>query len=499
MKRRPIAGAASSILVAGMLGGAGAVAYADDGLSTAPRTTGTSPVVTEFNGGSCSVAPFSTTVEFTAGTPADGGENNGWNGTFAAKTATLGAGIQNWQTGSTMNYRPWVGVAAYDGRTISGATAEFNITAGTEEGAGWAFTSLPAGNAATGSNFTADPSSTNVDTGSFTVDVPTQDGSRAYGHKAGWTVTSSAGANPTDYERSATITVSGGSLSPLAGENNDCQQLFWDGTVQPIFGNGVAGTNGITVNVGSGVDSPISGTITDTNGSTVDGAEVTVANHGAVSVSVPEQVGDHVTVQLTAGETAIGAPFEQPLLAPTHDSTPTEYLSIESGETVTLSAPRDANGQDFPEGTTFAALGAPQLVGAGDPEDAAPRNGFALFAADSDSWATVAEDGRITISAGPDVSAGTYALGVRATLPSSQSDDVTVYFGVAAADVTPTPDEPTESENDSAIGASTADTSTKAQQLASTGTDETTTLMLVLAAIAAVAGGGYLLHRQSKA
>lgn len=309
--------AVTTVAVTATSGGA-----ADDGPGASPLVAGPSPVISEFNGGSCSVDPFSTSVAFDAGETADGNQNNVWNGTFADGTATVGVAIQNFQSGTTMTYRPWVGLAAYDGRTILGAVAEFSVTAGADEGAEWTFETLPAGNGAVGSSFSVEPTSTNAATGAFTVELPTRDDSRAWGHKAGWVVSSASHADATSYPRAATITVTGATLSPLPGENSRCQQLFWDGTPQPVVANGELQANGLTVNVDASQAGSISGVVTSANGTVITDSQVVVASDGTVSVSVPEGTVDDVVVQLAQASHNIGSPFAQPVTQPSTSPSP---------------------------------------------------------------------------------------------------------------------------------------------------------------------------------
>ena len=306
MKRRSAALAVSSFVAIGLFVSGGTAAFAEqEGSEEVPV----------FNGGTCEVAPVSTSVSFGEGVKADGDQRTVWNGngTFAAKTANVGVAIQNFETNAGTNYRPWVGLAAYDGRTIYGAVAEFTVTAGAEEGANWAFETLPVGSAQVNPHYVIDPTTTDELIGSFRVELPTMDDSRRYGHKAGWVVRPSAGSDPLNYARSATLTVSGAKLSQLHGENSNCQPMSWSGVAEAIYGNGEEQSNTITVNVGSGDASRLGGIVTDAEGSVIEAATVTVTEQGEVLVSVLDPEVEFVNVQLTLDGEALGDPFVQPL------------------------------------------------------------------------------------------------------------------------------------------------------------------------------------------
>ncbi|WEB72769.1 Rib/alpha-like domain-containing protein [Winkia neuii] len=97
---------------------------------------------------------------------------------------------------------------------------------------------------------------------------------------------------------------------------------------------------------------------------------------------------------------------------PVADSVDPKYedVSVKAGESVSVAAPKDADGNALPEGSKFAP-------GEGVPE-----------------WATVNADGSISAKPGADVEPGEYKVPVVVTYPDGSTDTVEVPVKVGAAD-----------------------------------------------------------------
>ncbi|MDK6598514.1 Rib/alpha-like domain-containing protein, partial [Aerococcus urinae] len=96
---------------------------------------------------------------------------------------------------------------------------------------------------------------------------------------------------------------------------------------------------------------------------------------------------------------------------PVADSVDPKYedVSVKAGESVSVAAPKDADGNALPEGSKFAP-------GEGVPE-----------------WATVNADGSISAKPGADVEPGEYKVPVVVTYPDGSTDTVEVPVKVGAA------------------------------------------------------------------
>lgn len=148
---------------------------------------------------------------------------------------------------------------------------------------------------------------------------------------------------------------------------------------------------GATFEAGEGVPSWITvnpdGTVTAKPGLEVEAKEYTVP----VKVTYPDKTGDDTTVNVTV------------TVKPTnelHDPTYSD-VTVKQGDEETAPAPTDVA-----EGAKFAA-------GEGAPE-----------------WATVNEDGSVTVKPGLEVVDGKYTVPVKVTYPDTSADDTTVNITV---------------------------------------------------------------------
>lgn len=124
-----------------------------------------------------------------------------------------------------------------------------------------------------------------------------------------------------------------------------------------------------------------------------------------------------------------------------------QYTATElyQGDTKTVPAPKDKNGKDFPEGTTFARAAASEDAPGSDPAAGKSVAGARAAGADaqakpaSEDWAKVAEDGSIALSPSTDVAADDYTVPVRVTYPDKTTDDIEAPVKVLATAPTTDP------------------------------------------------------------
>ena len=482
MRRKTLALLCGAALAAGALGGTAAAQPASAANLSQQAASGTC---------SADIAPNSKTITLEPGSN-DFDTGAQWDSTFAnTEDPISGVAVQNWNSG--LGLRPWVGLRSGEGRLIS-ATVEFTVEDHGGEAGTWTIEKLPANNPApTSTTHSFDTTTFDPSTGSFTAEFAAVDGERRYAYRAGW-VLHADGVNTEGI--TVTITMRDFVYSPLEGENSDCQTFAWEGTPAPVLDNGTPGVNGVSVNVGEGDSSRISGIVTDSEGAEITDAVVTVDNAGAVSVSLPAQGADEVTVQLTADGEAFGEPFTQPIIR----VEPT--IVVENGAPAGGYAPAllgqitAADGTTLPEGTYFwvASFGSPDAQSSEGPR-----------------WITVDQTGVVSAMVPEDYPVGVYALTIGSRIPSGQVSFTEIEFEVLEADGF-IPDfgapgdfeagddedgneEVTESE--SAIDNDNDSDSDSAATLPRTGADSSLlTAALVLAAMAA-AGGAIMLRRRA--
>lgn len=482
MRRKTLALLCGAALAAGALGGTAAAQPASAAYLSQQAASGNC---------SADIAPNSKTITLEPGSSNfDAGVQ--WDSTFAnTEDPISGVAVQNWNSG--LGLRPWVGLrSGNQGRLIS-ATVEFTVEDHGGEAGTWTIEKLPVGNTEPSTTHSFDTTAFDASTGSFTASFEAVDGARQYAYRAGWAL--HADGTNTD-GITVTITMRDFVYSPLEGENSNCQDFAWEGTPVPVLDNGTPGVNGVSVNVAAGDAERISGIVTDAEGAEITDAVVTVDNAGAVSVSLPNQSADEVTVQLTADGEAFGEPFTQPIIR----VEPT--IVVENGAPAGGYAPAllgqitAADGTALPEGTYFwvASFGSPDAQSSERPR-----------------WITVDETGVVSAMVPEDFPVGVYALTVGSRIPSGQVSFTEIEFEVLeadgfipdygapgdfeAGDDEDGSDEATEGE--AAGDSDSASESGTEATLPRTGADSTLlTAALVLAAMAA-AGGAIMLRRRA--